>query len=117
MLAKSDAMQKLPESELQKFENLGNAILLVKLERRGLPISQKLIADAQTLPVEAFRQMTGYGKKASVEVVVDGSGTARALQPIVDVMRMADAGALVKFHDVLQHAMLQGGGNASAALD
>jgi hypothetical protein len=67
--------------------------------------------------VQEFRLLTGFGKKASVEVVVDDSDTARALQPIVDVMRMADAGAVVKFHLVLQHAMLQGGGNASDALD
>ena len=86
MLAKAAVLQKLPESELRKFENLTNAILLVKLERKGVPIHQDLVLAAQTLPVEEFRQMTGYGKKAIVEAVVDNSDVARALQPILAIL-------------------------------
>jgi hypothetical protein len=116
-LAKSPALRKLAESELRKFENLGNAIQLEKLERKGLPIGPELIAAAQTLPVEAFRQMTGSGKKATVEVVVDSSEAARALQAINDILKMADTDALLRFQEVLGDAMLQGGGNATDAVD
>jgi hypothetical protein len=117
MLAKSTALLKLLEPELRKFENLGNAIHLVKLERKGVVITGELIAAAQTLPVEAFRQMTGSGKKAIVEVVVDNSDLARALQPIVDILKMADPNALVGLQEVFGYAMTQGGGNATDAVD
>ena len=117
MLAKAAVLQKLPESELRKFENLSNAIQLVKLERKGVPISKELVAAAQTLPVEEFRQMTGYGKKATVEVVVDNGDVARALQPLLTIWKMADLDALIAFGEVFQHAMMQAGGNATDAVD
>src|SRR5262249_38938031 len=117
MLAQSTAMQKLPESELRKFGNLSNAFQLVKLERKGVSISPALIAAAQTLPVEEFRRMTGYGKKATVEAVVDNGEVARALQPIISILKMADSDALVALQEVLDHAMAQAGGNATDAVD
>ncbi len=117
MLAKSPTLQKLAESELRKFENLSNTFGLVKLERKGFPIGPELVAAAQTLPVEAFRQMTGSGKKATVEVVVDSSEAARPLQAIVGILKMADPDALVGLHEVFQHAMVRAGGNATDAVD
>ena len=116
-LAKSPALLKLPESDLRKFENLSNAIQLVKLEQKGIVISAELIAAAQTLPVEAFRQMTGSGKKATVEVVVDNSEAARTLQAIDDILKMADTDALLGLKEVFQHAMLRTDGNATDAVD
>jgi len=61
--------------------------------------------------------MTGVGKRASVEVLVDGSETARRLQSIVDILKTAEPDALLMFHQVLQNAMLQAGGNATDAVD
>jgi hypothetical protein len=116
-LAKSEALQSLLEPELLKFESLSNAFQLVKLERKGVVISEELITAAQTLPVEAFRQMVGCGKKATVEVVVDSSDTARALQPIVDWLKMADPDALRELGVVVDEAMLQAGGNATDGVD
>ena len=116
-LAKSKTLQKLSESELRKFESLANAIQLVRLERKGVVISQELIAAAQTMTVEVFRQMTGAGKQATVEVAVDSSDAARALQEIVDILKMADTDALLRFQEVLECAMIQGGGNATDAVD
>ena len=84
---------------------------------RGVRISEELIVAAQTLPVEAFRQMTGSGKKATVEVLVDGSDTARRLQWIANILKMADPDSLLAFQEVLQNAMLQADGNATDALD
>jgi hypothetical protein len=117
MLAKSQALQKLPEADLRKFENLSNAIQLVKLERKGVVISAELIGAAQGLPVEAFRQMTGSGKRVTVEVVVDSSDVARALEPIVAIFKMAEPDALLGLQEVVRHAMLQAGGNPSDAVD
>ncbi len=117
MLANSETLRKLPESELKKFENLGNAFQLAKLERKGVLIGQELITAAQTLPVEAFRQMTGSGKRATVEVDVDNSIAARALQPIVDILKLADTDALRALREVFQHAMVRAGGNATDAVD
>lgn len=116
-LAKSPALRKLAESELRKFENLGNAIQLEKLERKGLPIGPELMGAAQTLTIEDFRQMTGAGKKATVEVVVEGSEAARALQPIVDWLKMADPDALRELGVVVDEAMLQAGGNPTDGVD
>ncbi len=116
-LAKSPTLQKLAESELRKFENLSNTFGLVKLERKGVVITPELIAAAQSLPVEAFRQMIGAGKKATVEVLVDSSEAARALQATDDILKMADTGALRTLHEVFQHAMLRAGGNATDAVD
>jgi hypothetical protein len=116
-LAKSPALQKLAESELRKFENLGNAIQLEKLERKGVVVTPELIIAAQTLSIEAYRQMTGSGKKATVEVVVDSSEAARALQATNDILKMADTDALRTLHEVFQHAMLRAGGNATDAVD
>jgi hypothetical protein len=116
-LAKSPALRKLAETELQNFQNLSNAFQLVQLEQKGVVITSELITAAQTLPVEAFRQMMGYGKKATVEVVVDNSDAARALQEIVDILKMADTGALVGLVKTLKCAMIQGGGNATDAVD
>ena len=82
MLAKSDALCRLAESELRKFENLSNTILLVKMPRRGVSVTPELIAAAQTLSVKEFRQLAGYGKKATVEAVVESPEVARELQPI-----------------------------------
>jgi len=117
MLAKSEALQRLPEPELRKFESLANAIQLVRLERKGVVINGELIAAAQTMTVEVFRQMTGSGKKATVEVVVDSSDAARALQAIVDILKMAETGALLRLQEVLEDAVIQGGGNATDAVD
>jgi hypothetical protein len=117
MLAKSQALQKLPEADLRKFENLSNAIQLVKLERKGVVISAELIGAAQTLPAESFRQMTGFGKKPTIEVTVDSSEAACALQPIVDILKMAEPDALLGLQEVVRHAMIQGGGNATDAVD
>jgi hypothetical protein len=117
MLAKSQALRKLPEPELRKFENLSNAFQLVKLERKGVVISEELIAAAQTLPVESFRQITGSDKRAVVEVQVDDSDTARRLQWILNFLRMADPDSLLAFQEVLQNALLQSSGNATDALD
>jgi hypothetical protein len=116
-LANSPTLRKLPEPELRKFDNLSNAFQLVKLERKGVVISQKLIAAAQTFSIEAFREMAGFGKKASVEVLVDGSDAARRLQWILNFLKMADPDSLLTFQEVLQNAMLQADGNASDALD
>ena len=78
-LAQAAVLRNMSEPELRKFENLSNAFELVKLERKGVRITEELIVAAQTLPVEAFRQITGSGKKATVEVtVVDGSDDARS---------------------------------------
>jgi hypothetical protein len=117
MLAKSEALQRLPEPELRKFESLANAIQLVRLERKGVVINGELIAAAQTMTVELFRQMTGAGKKATVEVVVNSSDAARALQAIVDWLKMADPDALRELRVVVDEAMLQAGGNATDGVD
>ncbi len=116
-LAMSPALRKLAETELQNFQNLSNAFQLVQLERKGVVITSELITAAQTLPAEAFRQVTGSGKRATVEVVVDSSDKARALQPNVDILKMVDTDALLELHEVFQHAMLQAGGNATDAVD
>jgi len=116
-LAKSPALRKLPESELQNFQSLSNAFQIVQLERKGVVITSELISAAETLNVEVFRQMTGSGKKATVEVVVDSSDTARALQPIVDWLKRADPDALRKLGVVVDDAMLQAGGNATDGVD
>ena len=117
MLAKSPTLQKLPESELRKLETLSNAFELVKLERKGVAMNEELIAAAQTLPAEEFRQMIGAGKKATVAVVVDSRDTARLLQPIIDILKRADPDALQGIYEVFEHAMIQGGGNATDAVD
>jgi hypothetical protein len=117
MLANAPPLRNLPESELRKFENLGNAFELVKLGRKGVLISEELIAAAQTLPVEEFRQKTGSGKKATVAVVVDSRDTARALQSIVDRLKPADPDALQELGVVVDEAMLQAGGNPTDGVD
>jgi hypothetical protein len=117
MLGKSQALLNLSEPELRKFENLGNAFELVRLERRGVRISEELLAAAQTLSVEQFRQKTGSGKKATVAAVVDNSDAARVLQSIVDILKRADPDALLAFQEVLRFAMLQGGENPTDAVD
>jgi hypothetical protein len=107
MLAKSEALQRLPEPELRKFESLANAIQLVRLERKGVVINGELIAAAQTMTVELFRQMTGAGKKATVEVVVNSSDAARALQVIVDWLKMADPDALRELRLIFYTMMVE----------
>src|SRR5204863_8323338 len=47
MLAKADVIQRLKEADLREFENLANAIHLVKLERKGILIGPELVAAAQ----------------------------------------------------------------------
>jgi hypothetical protein len=116
-LAQAAVFRNMSEPELGKFESLGNAFELVKLERKGVRITEELIVAAQTLTVEAFRQMTGSGKKATVEVVVDGSDTARRLQWIANILKMADPDSLLAFQEVLQNAMLQADGNPTDAVD
>jgi len=116
-LANSPTLRKLPEPELKKFENLGNAFEIVKLERMRVPIADELVVAAQTLTLEEFRQMTGSGKKASVHVIVDGTETARVLQSIVEIQKRADPGALLAFEEVLEHAMEQAEGNPTDAMD
>jgi len=116
-LAQAAVLRNMPEPELRKFENIGNAFELVKLERKGVRISEELIVAAETLPVGEFRQMAGSGKKATVEVLVDDSDTARRLQWILNFLKMADPDSLLAFQEVLQNAMLQADGNASDALD
>ncbi len=116
-LAQAAALRNMLEPELRKFENLGNAFELVKLEREGVRIGQELIVAAQTLSVEEFRQMTGSGKKATVEFTVESKDDARVLQSIGDILKRADTDALFKFEQVLVHAMDQAGGNATDALD
>ncbi|HLN02462.1 MAG TPA: hypothetical protein VK335_24455 [Bryobacteraceae bacterium] len=69
------------------------------------------------LPVRVFRQMIGFGKMATVEFTVESKDDARVLQSIGDILKRADTDALFKFQEVLQHAMLQAGGNATDALD
>ena len=71
-----------------------------------------MIAAAQTRSIEQFRQMTGSGKKASIEAVVEGADTARVLQAIVDILKKADRDVLLAFEEVLETAMDQGEGNA-----
>lgn len=117
MLANAPALRNLPEPELRKFENLGNAFELMRLERRGVRVTEELLAAAQTLSVEQFRQKTGSGKKATVAVIVDGSATARVLQSIVDILKRADPDSLLAFQEVLQNAMLQAGGNVTDGVD
>jgi len=116
-LAQAAVFRNMSEPELRKFESLGNVFELVKLEGKGVRISEELIVAAQTQPVEAFRQMTGSGKKASVGAVVDSSDAARVLQSIVDILKTAEPDALLMFHEVLQNAMLQAGGNATDGVD
>jgi hypothetical protein len=62
-LAKSPALLKLAETELQNFQNLSNAFQLVQLERKGVVITSELITAAQTLPVDAFRQMVSAERR------------------------------------------------------
>ena len=116
-LAQAAVLRNMSEPELQKFGSLGSAFELVKLEREGFRISEELIVAAQTLPVKAFRLMTGSGKKAGVGAVVDSSDAARVLQAIVDILKRADTDALLAFQNVLRLAMIQGGENPSDAVD
>jgi hypothetical protein len=116
-LAQAAVLRNMAESELRKFENLGNAFELIKLERIGVRITEELIVAAQTLPVEAFRQMTGSGKRVTVEVLVDDSDTARRLQWIANILKLADPDSLLALQEVLQNAMLQANRNATDALD
>ncbi len=117
MLAQAAILRNMSEPELRKFESLGNVFELVKLERKGVRIGEELLAAAQTLPVEEFRQITGFGKKAGVGAVVDSSDAARVLQSIVDILKRADTDALLAFQNVLRLAMIQGEENPSDAVD
>lgn len=117
MLAKTEFLRNLPESELRKFGSLENAIHLVRLQRQGVSITPELIAAAQTRTAKDFRQLTGYGKKAVVEAVVESQEAARELQRILAILKMADAGALAALREVLEHAMLLGGDNGTDAVD
>lgn len=116
-LAKSPSLLKLSEPELKKFENLGNAFELVRLERKGVAISEELMAAAQRLPVEEFRQMIGVGKKATVAVCVDSRDAARELQAINNRLKMADPDALQELRVVVDEAMFQAGGNPTDGVD
>jgi len=116
-LAQAGVLRNMSEPELRKFESLGNAFELVKLERNGVRISEELIAAAQTLTLEEFRQKTGSGKKATVAVVVDSSDAARVLQTIVDILKRADTDALLAFQNVLGLAMVHCEENPSDAVD
>ena len=116
-LADSEVLRRLPEEELRKFENLANASHLVKLQRQGLRVTDQLISAAQTLPVKEFRLMTGYGKKATVEAVMESREAALELQPILAILKAADLEAIAALRQVFERAMVQAGGSPTDAVD
>lgn len=61
--------------------------------------------------------MTGGGKKAMVEAVMESSEAARELQAIVAILKSADAGALAALHAIFDQAMSQAGSNPTDAVD
>ena len=117
-LAGCRTISSLPPSELCRFENLSNAVLLARLEReQGPHVAAGFLQPAMTLSVEDFRALAGKGKRATMEVLLEDPAVADPLGRIVNWFKLASPDALEAFWEVMERAKLYGGDNPNDSLD